>query len=180
MPKYIAFLRGIIVSGHHKVPMAELKAMMIKWGFHNPVTLLNSGNIIFESEDLSIDKIESDLSDKLTEHFGFIIPVMLRGAGQLEQLVLADPFKHIEQTEHIRLYVSFIRSNGKPPVQLPWSSEDNSYRILEIIDNIIISVLDLSVTKTTKGMDTLEKFFGKDITTRNWNTIMRITKKLVV
>ena len=41
----------------------------------------------------------------------------------------------------------------------------------------MFSVLDLSEAKTTKAMEVLEKFYGKDITTRNWNTIERIAKK---
>ncbi|MGY8913954.1 MAG: DUF1697 domain-containing protein, partial [Flavobacteriales bacterium] len=45
---YIAFLRGINVGGHHKVPMAVLKTEFEKLGFKNIVTLLNSGNILFE------------------------------------------------------------------------------------------------------------------------------------
>jgi uncharacterized protein (DUF1697 family) len=28
---YIAFLRGINVGGHHKVPMAELRSEIKKW-----------------------------------------------------------------------------------------------------------------------------------------------------
>lgn len=44
-------------------------------------------------------------------------------------------------------------------------------------ENIVFSVLDRSVAKTTKAMDILEKFYGKDITTRNWNTLERIAKK---
>lgn len=42
----------------------------------------------------------------------------------------------------------------------------------------LLSILDLSLNKTTKGMDVLEKIYGKDSTTRNWNTIKRIEKKL--
>jgi len=46
--KYVAFLRGINVGGHHKVPMADLRKELEKLGFENVMTLLNSGNIIFE------------------------------------------------------------------------------------------------------------------------------------
>lgn len=177
MTKYVAFLRGINVSGHHKVPMAELKSKMQEWGFDNPLTLLNSGNVIFESSKTALD-IESDLSSKLASHFGFAIPVMIRSAEDLLQLVQDDPFRNVEIIPDIRFYISFIRSSEALPISLPWSNENGSYQILDIINNSIISVLDLSITKTTKGMEALEKLFGKDITTRNWNTILRVEKKL--
>ena len=45
--KYVGFLRGINVGGHHKVPMAELSKELKKLNFENVVTLLNSGNVVF-------------------------------------------------------------------------------------------------------------------------------------
>jgi uncharacterized protein (DUF1697 family) len=54
--KYVAFLRGINVGGHHKVPMADLRKELGKLDFKNSVTLLNSGNIKFETIP---DKLES-------------------------------------------------------------------------------------------------------------------------
>ena len=47
--QYVAFLRGINVGGHHKIPMAELRNVMEEMGFSEVVTLLNSGNVIFDS-----------------------------------------------------------------------------------------------------------------------------------
>jgi uncharacterized protein (DUF1697 family) len=44
---YLAFLRGINVGGHHKVPMAELRAAMNDWGFDKVETILNSGEYHF-------------------------------------------------------------------------------------------------------------------------------------
>jgi uncharacterized protein (DUF1697 family) len=55
-------------------------------------------------------------------------------------------------------------------------SADNSYEIIGITDNTIFSVLDVSISKTPEAMATLTKYFGKEITTRNWNTISRIGK----
>ena len=64
--------------------------------------------------------------------------------------------------------------------QLPWISEDKGYKIIEKRENAIWSVLDVSTLKTTKAMGILERQFGKkNITTRNWNTIKRIEKKLL-
>ena len=43
---------------------------------------------------------------------------------------------------------------------------------------VIVSLLDLSIAPTPKAMEALEKKFGKDITTRNWNTVVRLGKKI--
>ncbi len=178
MQKYVAFLRGINVSGHHKLPMADLKAELGKLGFKNVITLLNSGNVIFESETNDNDLLENKISDHLTNRFDFPIPVIIRKAEMISDLISHNPFKDIVITEDIRLYVSFLRQGVTNTLGLPWSTDDNSYQILSFIDQTVVSVLDLSITKTTKGMEALEKLFGKDITTRNFNTIKRIAQKL--
>ena len=47
MRRYIAFLRGINISGKNKVPMAELKKSFENQNFSQVKTYLNSGNVIF-------------------------------------------------------------------------------------------------------------------------------------
>ena len=89
-----------------------------------------------------------------------------------------EPFKDVEITKDIRLYVSLLRQNNDADVNLPWTSPDNSCEIIAKIDNTVLSVLDLSRASTPKAMGVVEGFFGSDITTRNWKTIERIGKKL--
>ena len=45
--------------------------------------------------------------------------------------------------------------------------------------NTVFSVLDLSISKTPEAVKALEKYYGKEITTRNWNTISQIGKKII-
>lgn len=177
MKKYVVLLRGINVGGHHKVPMKELKNELEKMGFKNIITLLNSGNIILDAENTTADKLEIELTKSLETIFGFSIPVIVREAEDITQVFNLKPFKNIKVTKDTRLYVSFLKHEPKKEINLPWKTEDNSYQILDVSKKIIFSVLDLSATKTTKGMDMLEQMFGKDITTRNWNTIQKIVNK---
>lgn len=176
--KYVAFLRGINVGGHHKVPMVELKKELQKLELENVVTLLNSGNIIFDSSCENISILEKKISEHLKIYFGFPIPTIIIKFEMIYELLSKNPFKDVKLTNNIRLYVSFLYENDKSELKLPWKSSDKSYEIIKKIDKIILSVLDLSVSKTPKAMGALEKYFGKDITTRNWNTIKRIEKKL--
>lgn len=178
MRKYVAFLRGINVGGHHKVPMKELSSFMQLLGFSNIETLLNTGNIVFESANKNIHEIETLLESRLAEKFEFSIPVIVRGAEQIQKLQEHNPFSTIEITKDIRLYVTFLKEKSIGEVELPWKSEDQSFTILEVFDGAVISVLDLSKNKTPKGMDDLEKIFGKKITTRNWNTVLKVANKL--
>lgn len=175
---YVAFLRGINIGRHHKVPMADLRKEMGNLGFEKVVTLLNSGNIVFDAIGGNLAQLEKQISTHLEKTFGFPVPTILRKAATIQALLDRNPFEGISLTKDIRLYISFLQEDKAYDLQLPWVSEDNSYKILEVKDKTILSVLDLSISKTPKAMKMLEQYFGKGITTRNWNTLQRIGKKI--
>jgi uncharacterized protein (DUF1697 family) len=176
--KCVCFLRGINVGGHHKVTMADLRKELQKLKFENVVTLLNSGNIIFDSNIENIANLEKKISNHLNKKFGFPVPAIVKKSEEINMLWNSNPFKGVKLTKDIRLYVSFIRENKNTKLMLPQKSPDKPFSVIEMRDKIILSVLDLSLSKTPKAMEALEKEFGKDITTRNWNTIERIGKIL--
>lgn len=173
--KHIALLRGINVGGHHKVPMAELRSELEKLGFSNIVTLLNSGNVIFEATETT--DFETKIEARLQKVFGFPIPVILRNFEEISAMIKSNPFENIEVTENTRLYISFLKNDPHNNLTLPYLSQDRSFQIIAVNGNTIFSVLDLSIGKTVKGMEDLERLFGKEITTRNWNTIIKLANK---
>lgn len=178
MHTFTAFLRGINVGGHHKVPMADLKIRLGELGCERVQTLLNSGNVVFDSPQSNVQALEVQLEQHLAASFGFPVPVVLRTRQEIADLLAAKPFAGIEVHQHIRLYVSFLKHEPAIALPVPYLSSDGTFQILSVSNKTIVSVLDLSTTSTPKGMDDLEKLFGKNITTRNWNTIEKIGKLL--
>ena len=176
--KHVAFLRGINVGGHHKVPMVELRKEMKKLNFENVVTLLNSGNIVFDAFDDDLESLEKTISGHLERTFGFPVPTIIRKSKTIYELLDSNAFKDLILTKDMRLYVSFLRKETEADLQLPWTSDDNSFKIIDINNKAILSVLDISISKTPKAMLALARNFGTDMTTRNWNTIQRIEKQL--
>lgn len=73
MGTYIALLRGINVTGHNKIKMTELKQLFIDSGFREVVTYIQSGNVIFQSEQSDISKIEQSIIKAIEKHFGYSI-----------------------------------------------------------------------------------------------------------
>jgi hypothetical protein len=54
--RYILLLRGINVGGKNKVSMNDLKASLEGLGYQDVVTYINSGNVIFDTDDLTTIK----------------------------------------------------------------------------------------------------------------------------
>jgi len=178
MDRYVALLRGINVGGHKKVPMADLKALMAELGFDDVKTLLNSGNVIFSGPESETQLVEKQLAEAVEEKFGFAVPILVRHAEQLMAIEQLDPFQQIDVTKDIRRYVSFLKSKPDHAPDLPWESDDGSFKIVSETDGAVFSVLDLSIAGTPDAMKALEQLYGKDITTRNWKTAEKIIKLL--
>lgn len=176
MSRIFLFLRGINVGGHHKVPMAQLKEELSILGFSNIKTLLNSGNVAMDSPSADIVQIENQISTHLANVFGFSIPSIVRKADGIVNLTKENPFNKIEVTEDTRLYVTLLKNKHNASLSCPYTSADGTFTILKADSDMIVSYLDISKTKTPKGMDELERLFGKDVTTRNWNTIQKVAE----
>lgn len=169
--KYVAFLRGINVGGYHKVPMKELKVFLEKQGYAHVKTILNSGNIIFESAKSKSDIVEKELESLLETKFKFPIPTIVRSAEEIQNLLKKNPFKNVIANENLHLYVSFLKNRYAKHKKI---EETNGFKIIEVQKDAVICVLDKTVTQSTKAMELLDKSYDKHITTRNWNTILRI------
>ncbi|GGD54171.1 DUF1697 domain-containing protein [Muriicola marianensis] len=175
---YIALLRGINVGGHHKMPMAQLKKEMQNMGYTGVITILNSGNVIFLSDNHDTASIQDHISSHLREVFAFEIPTQVLDAEILKGMSKTEPFRDEELNEKTRCYVTFLGNTVKDTNEYPMSSEDGSFKILRQSGQVLYSILDLNKSDTPKAMALVERIYGKGVTTRNWKTIQRIAKKL--
>lgn len=171
---YVALLRGINVGSHHKVPMPELRKLLENHGFRNIKTLLNSGNVVFKGTQAEDKALGQEISQLVEQHFGFPVPILLRKGVDIQRILARKPFEKIETHKDLRLYVTFLNNMPKENSPIPWASEDGSFQIIGSSDTELYSTVDISKSKTTDAMKHLEKSYGKDITTRNWNTLEKI------
>lgn len=173
--QYVAFLRGINVGGHAAITMAGLKAVFEKLGFSNVRTVLASGNVVFEAPLADEKGLRVEIESGLKKAFKRKVHVLLRRRDDLVKLRSAGPFKRIGASPDVQLYVTFLDDGAKTPaIKIPYATPGNELRIIGATASEVFSVVSLG-----KGMGTpelmaiLEKEFGSDLTTRNWNTVLK-------
>jgi uncharacterized protein (DUF1697 family) len=172
---YVAFLRGINVGGNRKVPMGDLRNIFTDLGFTTVKTLLNSGNVVFEIDETDISHLKSKIEQQLVKTFGWEIGTIVRLQKDLQKMVSRNPFKDISVTPQTRLYVTFLSEKPHSDLEIPYESPEKNFTILEVSNDAIFSVLQLSEKyNTTDVMNVLGKEFGKNVTTRNWNTVVKL------
>jgi uncharacterized protein (DUF1697 family) len=179
MAEYVALLRGINVGGNKKVNMADLRRASASWGLQNVRTVLNTGNVVFESPVTDPGGLTRTIEDKIETDFGLKVSVLLRSLREIQELLDAAPFAGVDVTPQTRLYVTFLPGKPNSHLEIPYESPEKDFRILRVSDSEVCSVLIVTPNLgTTRVMDILEKEFGKNVTTRNWNTVIKIAQTL--
>lgn len=170
--RYAAFLRGVNVGGKGAMKMADLKSLFESLGFTEVKTVLASGNVVFGAEKGTMDMIRDKIEKALEKKYKRTVLVMLRSIDELRLMERSQPFKGVELNEKVRFYVTFLYEASKG-VRIP--EPDSNYRIVQIRDMNAFTVLELTEDEATPAaMNMLTKVFGPDITTRNWNTVMKV------
>ena len=69
MNTYISILRGINVGGNRSIKMDALRRLYEDLGFINVRTFIQSGNVIFQYDQVESRDLENDISDKIKTVF---------------------------------------------------------------------------------------------------------------
>ncbi|WLD92555.1 DUF1697 domain-containing protein [Alkalihalobacillus sp. AL-G] len=109
---YIALLRAINVGGHKKVKMADLKQLLQSIGLRHVKTYIQSGNVLFESDEdmvLLRERIEREFSGK----FGFTSTIVLRTAEEFDTIITNCPYDFEKLLEVESIHIAFLTE--EPP-----------------------------------------------------------------
>lgn len=173
MITYIAFLRGINVSGHKIIKMSDLAKMFTGLKFKNVKTYIASGNVLFDSNEKDVSKLEAKIEKEILKTFGFDVVVFIRTIDELEKIVKLNPFAKIK-IEKPKFYVLFMKEKFTK-LKLPFVSEKYAVEVIAALDNNFFSVARPDIVGSGGGANLfIEKEHKIPATTRNWNTILKI------
>ncbi len=169
---YIAFLRGINVSGQKIIKIDELRILFESLGFKNVKTYIQSGNVVFNSQIESIDKIVKSIEKKIKEVFSFEVTVIIRSHNELGRIIQKNPFLKNKPVE--KLYVIFlsdIADNENVEKLQPYKSKTEEFHLIG--KEIYLYYPDgYGRSKLTNNI--FESKLGVKATTRNWNTVNKL------
>lgn len=175
MANYAALLRGI-GPGNPNMRNDKLRGVFEDLGFRNVQSVISSGNIIFEAPEGNIAELELRIEQALTDKLGINSAVIIRSQEQLEQLAAHNYFADRQHNSKTYLTVTFLK--GSFPKDFKLDSKESRVIKIDPRLKIVCAIVDITSSKTPNFMIWLEKQFGKGITTRTWNTVQRIIKRM--
>ena len=171
MNTYIALLKGINVGGHKKVPMSELKELFFKTGFKNMRTYIQSGNVIFQTQDESIQKIEASIEKAIIDNFGFEVSVLVKTKPELQLIFDNSPF-----SEDKKKYSYFMMLHDKPSMELVNVASQKIYENEEymILNDCIYFFNANGLGQSKFNVNYFERKLNTFATARNYNTMVKL------
>jgi uncharacterized protein (DUF1697 family) len=172
MPVLISLLRGINVGGKHMVSMAGLRELYSELGMTDVATLLQSGNVVCRAPRVPAPK---RFEDAIEERFGFRVPVILRTAAEMRDVVTRNPFAH--DTDPAKLLVLFLAAD--PGDEARRRAVDVAASVPEDLrvsgrELFIHFVNGLARPKLSTAA--LDRALGTPGTGRNWNTVRKLAE----
>lgn len=171
MPRYAALLRGVSPMN---CKMADLKRALEAVGFTNVVTVLSSGNAVFDTKAATIEKLEKQVEVATEKHLGRRFGTIIRPVETLAALLAADPFVPFEPKATEKRVVSFLKTAYAAKLKLPLTL--SKARIVAL-NGTEAFVLYEREDDGPVFMTLIERTFGKDVTTRTWDTVRKMATK---
>jgi uncharacterized protein (DUF1697 family) len=136
-------------------------------------TVLASGNVVFDARAASRESLERKVEAAMQKGLGRIFATTVRSIEELAAMQTADPYKKFDLPAKAKRIVTLLHTRPTTKVKLP--IELDEAQILCLKGTEVFS----AYVPSAKGpvfMALIEKTFGKDLTTRTWETIRKVVE----
>ncbi|HEX4386550.1 MAG TPA: DUF1697 domain-containing protein [Myxococcales bacterium] len=167
LKRYAGFLRGVSPIN---LKMAHLKKYLEDDGLTHVHTLLASGNVLFSARPAKEETLQRKLEDALERGVHRHFLTFIRPVETLREMIERDPYRTLKVPAAAKRIVTFLQEPPATRLKLP--IEKDGARILAIQGREVFSAY-VDMKKGPVFMALLEKTFGKQITTRTWDTVRK-------
>ena len=172
MKTYIALFRGINVGGKNILPMKELKTLLQNLDLQNVKTYIQSGNVVFQSNEKSTSGLSSKISAEIEKSHGFKPQVLLLDIDEMEKAIGLNPFPEAE-SEPKTLHLSFLASVPETPDLKTLESLKTENERFELKGNVFYLHAPDGIGRSKLAANA-ERLLGVAMTSRNWRTVCKI------
>ncbi len=176
MPQFVVLLRGVNVGKANRVPMAAFREVLEAQGFSDVRTVLNSGNAVFRSAARSAASHAEAIGAGLQESLGVGVLVVVKSSSDFLAAVAENPLAFPE-SHHSRFLVAFAQDEAatrglsvlRPMLVPPEQFHIGSHAAyLHCASGLL---------ESKAGSSVLGKL-GREVTTRNWATVLKLKSLL--
>jgi len=156
------------------VKNADLQRAFEAAEFAEVKTVLSSGNVVFTARSASAAALERKAEDAMEQTLGRSFFTIVRSLDGLQELLVSDPFRTFKLRPGAKRIVTFLRQPPAKKIALP--PELDGARIYAVQGAEIFTAYVRNPKGNPVFMTLIEKTFGKEQTTRTWDTVAKIAR----
>ena len=173
---YVSLLRGINVGGKNIIKMDKLKQCFVDMGFFDVKTYIQSGNVIFKTQDVNKLKLIKMIEKQLLKTFSLEIKTAIFTITELTETIENAPNNFGSEPEKFRYDVWFLLP---PTTATEFMSNVNLREGVDFIQagkNVMYTSRLTSKINKSYLKKIIQTPIYKNITIRNWNTTTKLLK----
>lgn len=174
MATYIGLLRAVNVAGHNKVRMEALRDLLVGLGMGDVRSLLQSGNLVFESEIRTSGRLEGMLEDAAERRLELRTDVLVRMRSELNRVVADNPFREEARCDPSRLLVMFLKEAPERTKVAALQEAIKGREVVQANGREAYIVYPDGVGRSRLTIRLIETKLGTRGTARNWNTVLKL------
>ncbi len=174
MAVIIFMLRGVNVGGHNKIKMDALRALYESLKLRHAQTYVQSGIVIFRTDERDIARLTKRIEDGIERKFGFRPDVILRTAAEMRGVVARNPFAKRRGIEPSKLLVSFLASDPGEEAREKVRQMKCDPEELRIERRELYIHFPNGIGRSKLSWAALDKALKTPRTGRNWNSVTKM------
>jgi uncharacterized protein (DUF1697 family) len=174
MTIHIALLRGVNIGGKTKIAMADLRAMLVELKFGDPRSLLNSGNLVFQSDKLKGADLESLLEAETEARFGLKTDFFVRTPQEWKEVIAGNPFPDEAERDPGHLVVMALKKGPAPADVEALQAAIVGREVVRAVGRHAYLIYPDGIGDSKLTIKMIEKKLGSQGTGRNWNTVLKL------
>ena len=174
MAIYVALLRSVNVAGHGRISMDQLRASFESLGFADVATYIQTGNVVFSTPVRTAGTLVEAIEGRLDEVFGVAPAVILRSAAQIRAVENGSPYaaQGMDPTRH---HVTFLAAQPDAVALARFDPPPSGHDELVVDGREVYVHTPDGYGRTKYSGAFLERRLGVLSTTRNWNTVTKLS-----
>ena len=174
MSIHIALLRGINVGGHNRVAMSDLRDLLAALGLAGAKSLLQSGNLVFQTDRLTGAALERLLEQETAKRLDVSADYVVRSADEWEKIVARNPFPKEAKNDPSHLVVMFLKTAPHAKGVDALQASVKGPEIIRSDGKQLYVVYPAGIGRSKLTGTLIEQKLGCRGTGRNWNTVLKL------
>jgi uncharacterized protein (DUF1697 family) len=179
MPVLVSLLRGINVGGHNLIRMEALRAVYESLGLQDSQTYVQSGNVVFRTQDRNFPRIAKQIEGAIERTFGFRPAVIVRTPAELKDVIATNPFAERRGIEPNKLLVVFLAGSPDENARAKVLAIKTDPEELRMQGREVYMYFPDGMARPKLTWMAIEKMLKIPATARNWNTVTKLLEMAV-